>query len=75
MLPAIIPKMTTTNRNISERDRKLDGLDSPDERLRLEWKDILAIVIAIYRIFLPWAAIFAGIYALLMLAFDILTNQ
>ncbi len=41
-----------------------------EERLKLQWKDILAIIIAIYRIFLPWAFAIAGIYFFLFLLYD-----
>ncbi len=41
-----------------------------EERLKLQWKDILAIIIAIYRVFLPWAFGIAGIYFFLFLLYD-----
>lgn len=41
-----------------------------EEWLKLQWKDVLALLIAVYRIFLPWVLVIFGIYALLLLTFD-----
>ena len=41
-----------------------------EERLKLQWKDILAIILAVYRVFLPWALAIAGIYFFLFLLYD-----
>jgi hypothetical protein len=54
------------------KDEKVHAQLVSEERLRLDCKDILAIVIAVYRIFLPWAIVIAGIYVLQLLVFDLL---
>lgn len=47
------------------------GIASND-RLRLDWKDIVAIIIAVYKVFFPLALMVAGAYALLLLIIDLL---
>jgi hypothetical protein len=42
----------------------------PQERLMLEWKDKVAICIAVVKVILPWGMIIGLIYFLLLLIYD-----
>ncbi|MCX7772581.1 MAG: hypothetical protein N2376_05640 [Clostridia bacterium] len=58
--------------NLSDNQDSQGNLPQEGERLKLEWKDVIAVIIAIYRIFIPWALAIGGIYALLLLIFDLI---
>lgn len=54
------------------QDEKVHGQTVPEEMLKLERMDIIAVIIAIYKVFLPWVAVIAAIYGIQLVIFDLL---